>query len=133
GLQYFGFTALWSPLFLVLIAAIAGLYFAIVGPYRHRFTNSEPVSRKQKASFVIGMLLIYIAQGSPIDLLGHLMFSAHMISMSLAFLIAPILILKGLPNWLVEPIINKMLHSKLRILLNPIVTLLTFNMLFSFY
>lgn len=132
-LGYFGFVAKWSPYFMLFIVAVAAAYLAVVGPYRNKFANSEPVSSKQKLYFLSGLLLIYIAQGSPIDLLGHLMFSAHMISMSIAFLIAPPLIWLGTPGWLLRPVVERVFKSKWKRLIHPLVTLLMFNALFSFY
>lgn len=134
GLENFGFRALWSPLFLLLITGIAAVYLLAVGPYRHRFKNSEPVSNGKKSVFLIGLFIFYIAQGGPLDLLGHLIFSAHMMAMALAYLVVPPLILLGLPAWLVQPLFsNRKANSVFRKITHPILTLVLFNMLFSLY
>jgi putative membrane protein len=62
------------------------------------------------------------------------MFSAHMLSMSIAYLIAPPLILLGLPAWLLKPMIeHKWIAPVFRFLIHPLIAVLAFNMLFSFY
>lgn len=133
GLQYFGWTAQWSPYFLVFLILIGLLYFLGIGKFRDRFKDSESVSTKMKVYFVSGLAVIYIAHGSPLDLLGHLIFSAHMTSMALAFLIAPPLILLGLPDWMLRPVMNRFFSGRASVLFHPLTTILAFNGLFSFY
>jgi putative membrane protein len=134
GLEYFGFRALWSPVLLLFIIAVAVAYLYVTGPLRHRFQEAEPVKAKVKFRFLLGLFLFYLAQGGPIDLLGHMMFSAHMLSMSIAYLIVPPLILLGLPAWLVRPVFQYRIVKKASYLvLNPLITVLLFNVLFSFY
>src|SRR5690625_7481866 len=80
------------------------------------------------------MLVIYIAQGSPVDLLAHIMMSAHMTQMALFYLLFPILIIRGLPNWMWEKIINvKGLKAFFKFATIPLIALLVFNSLFVLY
>jgi putative membrane protein len=134
SLSMFGFIALWSPYFLAFLLLITCLYFMIVGPWRTRFTNEGPPTRKQKAYFVAGIVLLYICQGSPIDLLGHLIFSAHMIQMAILSFIVPQLLILGIPNWLFERIFQiRPLKAAVTFLTKPLVAIVLFNGLFSFY
>ncbi|GAA3410011.1 cytochrome c oxidase assembly factor CtaG [Paenibacillus hodogayensis] len=134
GLQYFSFWELWNPWQMVLTIAIGAVYLWLTGPGRLRFSNSSPVTAGRKTLFLLGIAIYYFAQGGPLNLLGHLMFSAHMTSMSLAYLAAPPLILLGIPGWLVRPVISrKPVGATIRALTNPLITVVTFNMLFSFY
>lgn len=133
GLQYFSWSAQWSPYFFAFMLLLGILYLLAVGKYRHRFANSKPVSLKQKLFFLSGLAVIYLAQGSPLDLMGHLMFSAHMTSMSLSYLIAPPLILLGTPNWMIRPFIERFFSGRLGVIFHPITTVLAFNGMFSFY
>jgi putative membrane protein len=134
SLSMFGFVALWSPYFLAFLLLITWLYFMIVGPWRTRFTNEGPPTRKQKAYFVAGIVLLYICQGSPIDLLGHLIFSAHMIQMAILNLIVPQLLILGIPNWLFERLFQiRTLKAAVAFLTKPLVAIVLFNGLFSFY
>src|SRR5690625_3582712 len=93
-LQIFGFRALWSPYFLTYILAIAFVYILITGPYRHKFGNHEKPTAKQQTYFYTGLLLLYIVKGSPLDLLSHIMLSAHMAQLAIYFLVFPIFIIK---------------------------------------
>jgi putative membrane protein len=134
SLSMFGFVALWSPYFLAFLLLITCLYFMIVGPWRTRFTKEGPPTRKQKAYFLAGIMLLYISFGSPVDLLGHLIFSAHMIQMAILSFMAPPLLILGIPNWLFERLFEiRPLKAAVTFLTKPLVAVVLFNSLFSFY
>jgi putative membrane protein len=135
-LQIFGFRALWSPYFLLYILALAILYYLITGPLRHKFNkdNPEPPSIRQQLSLYTGLLLLYIIKGSPIDLLSHISFLAHMIQMAFYYLVFPILIIRGIPKWIWRKIFAVSgLSSVLRLLTKPLIAIFLFNFLFSVY
>lgn len=133
-LDGFGFRGLWSPFVILLALFVATLYLYLIGPMRGRFKDSGPVPLKQKIRFFCGLFALYMALGGPLNLLAHLMFSYHMLSMAVAYLVAPPLILLGLPAWLLRPIFNfKFVKAISRVLLFPIFTLFIFNGLFSLY
>src|SRR5690625_56021 len=92
-LQIFGFRALWSPYFFTYILLLALAYFLITGPLRHKFGGQEKPSIKQMTFFYSGLILLYIVKGSPIDLLSHIMLSAHMTQLAVYFLVFPIFII----------------------------------------
>src|SRR5690625_673617 len=98
-LQIFGFRGLWRPYFLLFIVGLALLYFLITGPLRFKFGISHRHSLKQQTYFYAGLLLLYIVKGAPIDLLAHIMLSAHMMQLAIYYLVFPIFILKGIPVW----------------------------------
>ncbi|WP_199622727.1 cytochrome c oxidase assembly factor CtaG [Paenibacillus alkalitolerans] len=133
GLNGFGFAAMWSPEMILLFGAVAGLYLYVTGPGRFRFRDSEPVTGYQKFWFLSGLFFLYAAFGSPIDLLGHLMFTFHMLSMAFAYIIAVPMLLAGTPGWLLQPIGRLPLFRNMKFLLNPVITLLLFNAAFSLY
>jgi len=134
GLQYFTFWELWNPRQMALTVAIGAVYLWLVGPRRSRFAGSESVAVRQKALFLLGIAVYYFAQGGPLNLLGHLMFSAHMTAMAIAYLVAPPLILLGIPGWLARPLVSrKSVGAVVQALTRPLITVVTFNVLFSFY
>jgi putative membrane protein len=134
NLWIFGFSALWSPIFLLATIAVLVAYFLIIGPYRRRFPNAEKVSKKQQFYFVAGIVLMYFMKGGPVDLLGHIIFSAHMTEMAVLFLVVPPLLILGLPIWLLETIVSKQfMQIMLKILGKPLIALFVFNGLFSLY
>lgn len=133
GLTGFSWASMWSPWAMLFFAAIAVLYLYITGPGRTAFRGSEPVPTSQKIWFVSGVIVLYFAFGSPIDLLGHLMFTFHMLGMALAYIIAAPMLLAGMPGWLLEPIARVPVLKSAKWLLHPIVAILLFNAAFSVY
>jgi putative membrane protein len=113
----------------------ATVYLAVVGPYRNRFNRAVPVSWSKKAAFLFGLGVLYIAQGSPVDLLGHhYLFTAHMVQMALMYMVFPPLILLGIPDWIWERLLRTALSRKIvTVITYPLLTLFLFNGLFSFY
>ncbi|MEI7025810.1 cytochrome c oxidase assembly factor CtaG [Paenibacillus sp. y28] len=134
GLDRFSGADLWSPGALIVFIIIGACYLLLVGPLRGRFVNSEPVSIGRRLLFLAGLVTYYIGNYGPFMLLGHLMFSMHMLSMVLSFFLAPPLLLLGLPKWLVQPVIShRAVAPFFRFLTHPLVTVLCFNVFFSFY
>jgi len=135
-LQIFGLRALWSPYFLTLIVILGIIYYLITGPYRHKFGGAEQNTPtvKQHAFIYLGLFLLYIVKGSPIDLLSHIMLTAHMVQMAIFLLLFPILIIKGIPVWIWEKVVyHRVLKPVILLLTKPLVSLLLFNGLFSIY
>ncbi|GGC80347.1 protein CtaG [Thalassobacillus devorans] len=133
-LQIFGFRALWSPYYFLFILLLAGLYYYVTGPGRHRFTDEGRPTGKQQALFYTGLIVLYIIKGSPIDLLAHIIFTAHMTQMALYYLLFPILIIKGIPTWMWKKLFNiPVVRPILLLLSKPLIALLLFNASFSLY
>jgi len=134
GLQYFSFEELWSPVVMFFYAALIILYFYLIGPWRERHFPAEPAATlKQKLLFLGGVLLYYLAQGGPLELLGHMIFSFHMTNMAISYLVVPPMILLGLPTFVWRAVFSKPFWQRLRPLMHPLVTLVLFNVLFSVY
>lgn len=134
NLWIFGFEALWSPVFLLFMLAVLIGYFVIIGPYRKNFSNSEKVSKKQILYFTMGIVLLYFVKGGPIDLLGHIIFSAHMFEMAVMYIAVPPLLLLGLPAWLLQYVTSfRFVKVILYIFAKPLIALFLFNGLFSLY
>ncbi len=111
-------------------------YFLLVGPLSERFAHSEPTSFGRRVMFVTGMFLLHLAQGGPVNLLGHTMFSFHMLSMALSYIVAPPLIMLGIPPWIWRYVVKVLEQSpvkKLKFLVHPVVAAILFNGLFSIY
>jgi len=134
SIDIFGFRALWSPYFFVSLVIVTILYLVIVGPWRHRFSHSEPTSLKTKILFIIGMILLYLCKGSPIDLLGHMTMTAHMTQMAVLYLIVPPFFIFGVPNWIWRKIFNnRVMKPIVKFLTKPLIALVMFNGSFSLY
>lgn len=134
AIQIFGFRALWSPYFFISLALVLAGYFLITVKYRKKFTNSEPLKMSQAIYFSIAILLLYIIKGSPIDLMGHLMFYAHMIQMAILCLVIPQFIITGIPPWIWRSLqTNSAFKKVFNFMTKPVVALLLFNGIFSIY
>ncbi|MBE9917347.1 cytochrome c oxidase assembly factor CtaG [Paenibacillus donghaensis] len=133
GLEYFSFSDLFSPIFLAFMLLVTAAYFVVIGPLSEKFADSEPVPFGKKLSFVCGMVILYLAQGGPINLLGHTMFTFHMATMALSYLVAPPLLMMGLPTWLWRAILAVNPFKKFSFFARPVVAAVIFNGLFSFY
>ncbi len=133
-LSIFGFRALWSPWFLLFIVLGIVLYLVLTIKMRHRFEGTEPLGRKQLVLFLTSMVLLYILKGSPVDLLGHILFSMHMVQMALLLLlVAPLLIL-GIPNWMWKKVFDiKIVDRIISLLTKPIISMILFVGMFSVY
>lgn len=132
--KYFSFAELWTPMFLFAMIAVVILYFYLIGPWREKhFPTETKATAKQKWLFVGGIFLVYLCHGGPINLLGHLTFTYHMVNMSISYLVVPPMILLGLPAFVWRKVFSTNFWRKFRFLMNPIITLILFNMLFSFY
>lgn len=127
-LSIFGFEAMWSPYFFVSLVAVTIVYFWLVN------RSKQPTTTKQKTLFVTAIVLLYICKGSPVDLLGHLMFSAHMTQMAVLYLIVPPLLIKGIPSWMFEAVFRiRMIRSIVAFTTKPLIALFLFNGTFSLY
>ncbi|EFM11249.1 cytochrome c oxidase assembly factor CtaG [Paenibacillus curdlanolyticus YK9] len=134
GLQYFTFREQWSPLFAFGMAAIVILYFYVDGPYRRKHAPAEQsTSAWQKTSFLTGAILFYLSQGGPLSLLGHMMFSFHMLNMSFSYLLVPPLVLLGSTSYMWRLLFQASIWKRFRSLMHPILCLVLFNMVFSIY
>jgi len=134
SLDIFGFQALWSPYFFIFIMAIIAAYFTLTVKIRHRFSGSERLKVKQGFWFVFSIVLLYTIKGSPIDLLGHLLFYVHMIQMAILVLIIPPLFIIGIPVWVWKSVLGiKGIGAVFKFFTKPLIAIVLFNGLFSFY
>ncbi|WP_028392975.1 cytochrome c oxidase assembly factor CtaG [Bacillus cihuensis] len=134
SIDIFGFRALWSPYFLVFMVLVIVGYMLLVSKFRHKFIRNEPVGIKQQILFVTAIVLLYIIKGSPLDLLGHIMFSAHMTQMAFLYLVVPPLLILGIPDWLWRSFLRLPIIKRLfNFFTKPLFALISFNAFFSFY
>jgi putative membrane protein len=97
-----------DPVLLIGLALILGAYFYTLGPLRRRWGVTEPVDRAKVAWFVSGWVVLFIALVSPLDTLGdEFLFSAHMIQHMLIAIVAPPLLLLGIPAWMLAPLFKR--------------------------
>ena len=117
------------PSILVGVLALEAAYIYWGGTQRVRLGGEKAVTIGQATSFTLGVAVIFIALHSPLhELSDNYLFSAHMVQHMLLLWVMPPLLIKGLPHWLIRPVVASPLRLKTaRLLLNPIVTLAVFN------
>ena len=119
-----------------LVLGVFGLtaaYLLGVGPLRRRYALASGVSRAQVVTFLLGVLVMYLALGSPLhDLSDTYLFSAHMVQHELIVLVVPPLLLAGAPGWLLRPSLDLPgVLPVVRTLTNPGMAFLVFNVVFG--
>lgn len=123
----------WQPNVEVwlLVLAVGGWYWGTLrrlGPKRAP-AGERPATRAQMASFGLGLLTILLAASWPVhDLAERYLFSMHMFQHMLISLVAPPLVLLGLPAWLLRELLRPRAFRRLvRTLTRPVVALILFN------
>lgn len=113
---------------------LAGVLVFVLVMYIFQFKKEQDF-RKKFSYFFLALLVFYLALGSPLHVLGdHYLFSAHMLEQSLIYIVLPPLLLLSLPIRFAEPIFRLGLKVKIiSFLKKPLIPLLLFNVLFSFY
>ena len=133
-LSIFGFRAMWSPWFLLIIIMGIALYLFLTIKMRHRFEGTESLTRKQFILFLLSMILLYIVKGSPVDLMGHILFTMHMVQMALLLLLVAPLLIMGIPNWMWKKVFDvKILAQFIGIFTKPVISIIIFVGMFSVY
>jgi putative membrane protein len=134
SLEMFGFRALWSPFFFLSLLLVLFAFFFVTVFKRERFSNSEPLKRSEGIFFTIAIIILYVIKGSPLDLMGHLMFYAHMIQMGVLYLVIPPLFIVGIPKWVWRKVLHYPIIKPLfNLFSKPLIALIIFNGMFSFY
>ncbi|OMP68771.1 cytochrome c oxidase assembly factor CtaG [Domibacillus epiphyticus] len=130
----FGFQALWSPLFIVILLFMTVLFFLLTVKWRKNFIHSEPLTKRQAVLFLTAIVVLFAVKGSPIDLLGHIMMTYHMIQMGILYLVVPPLLIKAIPWWVWKAVIEMpVIRPVFSFATRPLIALIFFNGLFSFY
>lgn len=114
------------------IVVLHGGYLLTVGPFRNRFATSQPVTSRQLTYWTLGILTLIAALITPLALISDLyLFSAHMLQHILLTLVAPPLLLLGLPGWLFDPLKTRpSLLRFARSICNPFFAFAAFNVVF---
>jgi len=111
-----------EPLLVYGLILLGWLYAVATGPLRPAIAPGEPFPRAKAASFYSGLALAYLAVGSPLDQIGGVfLFSAGMVQHLLILYPVPVLLLRGLPAWAVDFLLDRpLLRVPFRLLLSPL-------------
>ncbi|MDI3256384.1 MAG: cytochrome c oxidase assembly protein [Kyrpidia sp.] len=131
--------SMWNIPLLLAVLAVGLIYFAA---WRHPGGRNRSGAGTvgmgktgRMISFYSGLFLFYLFGGSPLDDLGHMyLFSVHMTAMAVQYMVVPPLILLGLPDWMVRPLMDRRgLRPLVRVLSQPLFALTMFNLFFTAY
>jgi len=125
-----------EPSIILGVSLVTGAYLGAITVWRARFPGSAPVPRGRVVAFLLGMLTVLLALITPIaDLSDYYLFSAHMVEHLLVTLLAPPLMLIGLPGWMMRPVFRRwpFLLRIGRVLTTPPIAFAIFNVLFIGY
>jgi putative membrane protein len=115
----------------LLIVVLVGGYLAALHLAGPRLTDpGKPIATTwQKISYFSGVAVLWVGADWPIhDLSENYLFSFHMVQHTLFMLMAPPLLLMGLPAWLLRAILKpKPLAKAARFFTRPFVGLVLFN------
>ena len=118
----------------LVFIVIAFLYIMITGPFVRFIPQATPMKGSHRLYFLFGLMIFYFAIGSPLDLLAHSLFSAHMAQMTLLYIVMPPFLLLGIPGWFIRPLLKiKVFHALLTFFTRPLIILFLFNGLLSIY
>ncbi len=119
----------------ILLIAIQSVYLVGVGPLRQRNNWADYVDPRQVATFTLGILVLLIALASPIHVVSEkYLFSVHMLQHVLLTLVAPPLMVRGTPDWLIRPLLRpNWAFRTARAITHPIGAFLAFNIIFSLW
>ncbi len=119
----------WQPSIILGTVVIIALYLYAVGPLRVKYRLGEPVKTSQAVAFLLGVNSIFLVLFSPLDRLGDdYLFSAHMLQHLVLTIVGPPLMLVGMPDWLIKPVLrNRLILRVAKFLTNPFVAFTLYN------
>ncbi|KAA0560235.1 cytochrome c oxidase assembly factor CtaG [Bacillus sp. CH30_1T] len=133
-LGIFGFMALWSPFFILALVFITVVYFLVTVKWRDSFKESEKLTSKEATYFILAMILLYGIKGSPVEIMSTILFSAHMAQMALLYLVVTPLLVMGIPKWVWKATVElPVVKQVFKFMTKPLISLLSFNIIFSIY
>ncbi|MGH2674115.1 MAG: cytochrome c oxidase assembly protein [Actinomycetota bacterium] len=123
----------WHPhadVWALVLVLLGGYWLALRrwGP-RHVTPGEPPATRGQVISWVLGVLTLLVAADWPVHELGEeRLLSVHMVQHLLMSLVAPPLLLAGIPGWLLRALLHpRWAFAVVRGLSRPLIALLLFN------
>src|SRR2546428_6866610 len=120
------------PDVVLLCVTLLGAYFYAINVLRPRLSDAGRVKHSQVALYLCGVLAIFITTGTPIhDLSEQYLLSVHMVQHLLLTLVAPPLLIAGVPSWLWRAMLGgRHVLPGARIVLPPLGTFRGVNLLF---
>jgi cytochrome c oxidase assembly factor CtaG len=95
-----------DPQIVLGVFGLMTFYVLFTGSLNDRRPDAalRDVTARQRITFVIGCILLFVALGPPIEDWASLLVSGHMVQHLLIMFVVPPLLLYGTPPWLLEPL-----------------------------
>ncbi len=124
-----------DPVLIGGLATLALVYFLLTGPLRRRFAPGQPFPVKKAVLFYSSLIVFYLSEGSPLHDISELYsFTAHMFQHNLLSYLVPTLMLRGLPDWLLRPLLTQRYVKPIfKVLTRPVVAFSVFSLFFSLW
>ncbi|WP_165767966.1 cytochrome c oxidase assembly protein [Virgibacillus indicus] len=126
-LEEFHFSTMWNG---------GILLFILFGVIIYLFILPEDKNHKwwRTILFFTGLIILFISIGSPLNVIGRIQFSTHIIQIVLLLLFAPPLLIIGFKKKTMEKILSIPVLAKImRVITNPIAAIILFYLLFYGY
>ncbi|MBC5636543.1 cytochrome c oxidase assembly protein [Ornithinibacillus sp. BX22] len=126
-LEEFPFASLWNTGIFLFIAFAAVIYlFLLPQEKKHSWWKS--------VCFFLGLMVLFIATGSPINIIGRIQFSVHIIQVVLLCVIVPPLLLLGMKRTILDRALrNKWVTKIVSFLVKPYVSISVFFLTLYIY
>ena len=125
-----------EPALLTGILAVVWAYLVLTGPLRGKLDPKAPHPRRETIYFFFGVVIFYIAVGSPLDAMGEgFLFSAHMVRHNLLmYVVAPLTVI-AIPGWFIDALCNKsaIFKRSFRFLVHPMIAGFLFTFTFCIW
>jgi putative membrane protein len=122
----------WHPhpdVWLLIALLIGGYMWALSSLGPKYAAGEEPATRSQKLWFFGGVFILWIAADAPIhDISEDYLFSVHMAQHTLFSLVAPPMLLLGIPRWLYRVMLPPRVLAVIHRITKPLLALLLFNL-----
>jgi putative membrane protein len=111
------------PLLADGLVVLGWVYALFAGPLRPRLAPGEAWPGRDAARFYSGLVLFYLAVGSPLDRVGRAyLFSLHIVLQLLVMYPAAALCVSGAPRWMIDPLLARLGGRKIwAFLFHPLV------------
>jgi len=111
----------------LLLGSIVAAY--LIAGRRHARATGEAVEPRRTRFFLAGMAVLWVGADWPVhDLAEHYLYHVHMVQHLLFTLIAPPLLIAGMPPWLLRRFLRpRPVSVVFRVLTKPLVALILFN------
>ena len=119
----------FDPSILLGLIALAGAYTVSAMYLYGQGLWGTAITNRHAAFFAAGVLTLFVALASPIDHIGEkFLFSIHMIQHILLAMVAPPLMLLGVPCWMMQGILDFLrLGRPVQLVTHPIPAFIAFN------